>query len=825
MREQLMELIKLKPTDDQLDADVVMPESRVELRKSVDMPFPVTAKPPPTEEPLPIGPQEPLPREVAENFLLWDMWDDPELVRGAYFKFMGKVARNERTDTFILHSEGVRWGKVVHRTKAKQWAVGKKFIVDDQFRCTLADTADRVMSAFQRQDGSWTDRSTELLALVGGTWDDKEILYFLKYGMRFSADAEWALLISPLLKSGRDNLARLREKLDEQSDDAKRRDFIERPHISANITGMPAMYHSSGWAWKKFAGKGRGTLNCSNHDVEGMVGPSGRSFGLNESTPELGRIEWVKSVHHRQAHGVLFLLMGETIKAHPDCAPHVRVTQASEDCRAFFPQFFMALFYAHMQGTCLPEELSGRTAGATSTASTVRVYTSPVLLFGGKQGPDLAQRVAFAQTAAALNGQWDWEMIVHSLAVMADSGVYDSTPFSAWASNGELASAARLIAPKYVRDWVERRLARLGDRFQAMPSWIAQYIDDSNGHHLGRVRALKQLLVVWRICKVVNLPKADGKAQFGELTNLLGVACYGPQGINAVTELRCRILKLWKARLDELRRWERAEANSLIGTLAFCVITAIKAKKLLRPCYRYLHMKGAWKVKKGALWGRIPKYVRQGLEMVIEAVLSSKGSPVLDPFKYEEPLEGVPQYYTDANRKRTKGFSGIAGVLMLNGEMYWFNMQLSKTMVDIVPVHVTELLAEVILLFLFGPLLQGMFVQGYIDNMASLWAILSESSADPRFQILLILRADLLEYYDIEVSSSFVRSKDNTTADPASRNDIKRFRQEAKRLGFEEPKRFDARLNGPSDLDDLMQALITATLNMKSSTRSSDFNP
>ena len=162
---------------------------------------------------------------------------------------------------------------------------------------------------------------------------------------------------------------------------------------------------------------------------------------------------------------------------------------------------------------------------------------------------------------------------------------------------------------------------------------------------------------------------------------------------------------------------------------------------------------------------------------------------------------------------------------MLNGEMYWYNMQLSGAMVDLVPVHVTELLAEVILLFLFGPLLRGMFVQGYIDNMVSLWAILSESSADPRFQILLILRADILEYYNIEVSSSFVRSKDNTTADPASRNDIDRFRQEARRLGFEEPKRFDARLDGPRDLDDLMQALITATLNMKSNTRSSDFNP
>ena len=162
---------------------------------------------------------------------------------------------------------------------------------------------------------------------------------------------------------------------------------------------------------------------------------------------------------------------------------------------------------------------------------------------------------------------------------------------------------------------------------------------------------------------------------------------------------------------------------------------------------------------------------------------------------------------------------------MIEGQMYWYNLELSQQMVDLVPVHVTELLAEILCLFIFGPLLKNRFVQGWIDNQASLWAILSENSSDPRFQILLIMRADILEFYNIEVASAYVKSKDNTTADPASRNDLTRFYREAKILGFKEPKRFDPVTNGPADLADLFQALINATLSMKSSTRSCDFVP
>ena len=89
--------------------------------------------------------------------------------------------------------------------------------------------------------------------------------------------------------------------------------------------------------------------------------------------------------------------------------------------------------------------------------------------------------MAFIQAFVVLDGMWSWEMIVHKLAEQAESGILGPASESTWASAGDLAEAARLLAPRFVRGWVARRYEQLGDRFQALPSWVAQYIDDSNG--------------------------------------------------------------------------------------------------------------------------------------------------------------------------------------------------------------------------------------------------------------------------------------------------------------------------------------------------------
>lgn len=54
------------------------------------------------------------------------------------------------------------------------------------------------------------ERATAMLDAVGGEWADKAIVYMLRYGLRFHADIEWALVLSPPLASAADH----RETLD-----------------------------------------------------------------------------------------------------------------------------------------------------------------------------------------------------------------------------------------------------------------------------------------------------------------------------------------------------------------------------------------------------------------------------------------------------------------------------------------------------------------------------------------------------------------------------------------------------------------------------------
>ena len=442
---------------------------------------------------------------------------------------------------------------------------------------------------------------------------------------------------------------------------------------------------------------------------------------------------------------------------------------------------------------------------ATTTSHLVRIVPYATQLVG----PMLGQRVAFIQTHAARKAFWEWEMWVHK---QAEQGHVE----------------AQRIAPEGLRQWVKARASTLGVEGEALPSWQAQYIDDSNAHSLGRARAVKHLLINWRLAKKFKLPRAEGKTQLGEVVTILGISFYGPQGLMAVSEAKKFLLQEWWSRInhDSFTSWELEEARSLIGTLSFCVEAAQGARKLLRSCFRYIHNKKIWKRKWGGQkWGRIPAYIKQAIESTITAIVNSNGAPVISPTRPGRELPGVPQIYTDSNRNRSGKFSGMAGVLKLGPEIHWWNYKLPPDLVDTLPVHVTELLSDVLSLFIWGPNLRGQFVQTWIDNMAALYAIQSENSADPRFQILIILRHFILEFYQLDTSSDYVRSKDNTLADPASRGELDKLYAELAKQNSESIHQIDFPTACPTDFDQLLNALVVATVNMKSRTKSNDFVP
>ena len=109
--------------------------------------------------------------------------------------------------------------------------------------------------------------------------------------------------------------------------------------------------------------------------------------------------------------------------------------------------------------------------------------------------------------------------------------------------------------------------------------------------------------------------------------------------------------------------------------------------------------------------------------------------------------------------------------------------------------------------------------------MAALFAIQSENSSDPRFQLLILLRDKIVKHYSLELESDFVRSKDNTLADSASRGDLGRLKDEIEKLRFNTIRLINFNQRHPSDLELLLKALVQATASMKSRTKSNDFNP
>ena len=109
--------------------------------------------------------------------------------------------------------------------------------------------------------------------------------------------------------------------------------------------------------------------------------------------------------------------------------------------------------------------------------------------------------------------------------------------------------------------------------------------------------------------------------------------------------------------------------------------------------------------------------------------------------------------------------------------------------------------------------------------MAALFAIQSENSSDPRFQLLILLRDKIVKHYSLELESDFVRSKDNTLADSASRGDLGRLKDEIEKLRFNTVRLINFNQRHPSDLELLLKALVHATASMKSRTKSNDFNP
>ena len=104
-------------------------------------------------------------------------------------------------------------------------------------------------------------------------------------------------------------------------------------------------------------------------------------------------------------------------------------------------------------------------------------------------------------------------------------------------------------------------------------------------------------------------------------------------------------------------------------------------------------------------------------------------------------------------------------------QIYWF-YQLSKEEVEILPVHFTEMWAELIQLALNGPELVGLRYLGYIDNQAAHLAILAQGTRDQRFLDTLLMRRHIIQDNGFSSGSALIPTDENNFGGPLSRGQI-----------------------------------------------------
>ena len=105
-------------------------------------------------------------------------------------------------------------------------------------------------------------------------------------------------------------------------------------------------------------------------------------------------------------------------------------------------------------------------------------------------------------------------------------------------------------------------------------------------------------------------------------------------------------------------------------------------------------------------------------------------------------------------------------------QIYWF-YQLSKEEVEILPVHFTEMWAELIQLALNGPELVGLRYLGYIDNQAAHLAILAQGTRDQRFLDTLLMRRHIIQDNGFSSGSALIPTDENNFGGALSRGQIK----------------------------------------------------
>ena len=508
--------------------------------------------------------------------------------------------------------------------------------------------------------------------------------------------------------------------------------------------------------------------------------------------------DWTKLSHWIDGAETVFAVYSVVVAQHPELMEFIAPAGSGEDNHSYFRQF----------NFCRRDRGLGGFPWR-SKVGRVKVLETKSLPFGPNLGPNRATRFSGLNSTVLLERNTKFEGQVRALAVAYEQG----------ADTSEEAQAASRVAPKALRELVEKRRA-LG-MAHPDPTMIDKYIDDSAALAIARCRSFWVLLDTWYVAMNSNQDLSNLKAQCAHSVILLGAVFFLKHGVVSMQH-RLGGYEEWSDRVQALKEIEYREADSLTGTFGYGMLVLDKHRGLLSRIHRAKSLKKLWYTSKvsGRQVMKVPPWLTQDLHKLVNQHRVEGGVRFLSqiprsPLSFTVTIRG----YTDSNRTLTS-YCGMGGLVITEHFTYYWWFKFSRRAAQVLQVHVTEMLATLVQLATVEALRSCEFLE-YTDNDSTLCAILRGRARCPRFQEMLLLRSPILEAYNITPDSHRVKSADNVHSDHLSRGRFDAFRASAKAAGL--PTLVELPQSAlPADLPDLVSRLINITLFMDSVDRGPD---
>ena len=757
------------------DKSMVPPELRAAQRVSVDLtlrPLPVVNVPRREAAPAKRRPRPTLPGSYTWEQITLSRFRERLLAheKAASERMLrawrdGEKAANKRPDEFVVPIDEV----------LEPWALPYYWDTRDKKRCVTMGLADEECPTLD------ADMADEL----GRHFPNKETLFRWRYGFTLKARSmpRTVTICSPHYSSFT-WMQFLHDGFEAEVEQGWCDDGLHPPFL-------PGQYEAVGVAVKKH------TVPPKPRRVTDKSYPFG--WAVNEfidMANDFAKLSFVRPEQHAEVAavlGYLARLMGLPLLGFAD------------DFKAWFNQLGLAAADLHLSGYVWVDK-----------GGKVHYPFSRRVQFGGKPGPNCGQesmdfvlfttRVTFRDELAVMEAE-GW---VHG-AEAADS---ISHCLQLWRSRRrELVLGNR----------VETEEARLGEHEdganvgssgahgQLTAAWDAGYIDDSLSLAVGLKRQMLWIVCFWLRCSQLRIPTAASKAQIGSTIKHLGLVFIYDLGLVVLPEDKLARLLEWCAKLARRPTAKAKEIESFCGTVNFCAVVRRDVRQRLFRLYRSMTVTFSHRYRRNGLI-KITKGIKDDLKVIADRFASKGGVscfPMDDWAEPGRPDHGAYQSDSCRGKDNLSEFSGMGGFFA--GYFWW--VKLSKAEVLELPVHVTEGVAKIVNLQLFGPFMEGGKIVEEVDSAPVADAFTGKTPKDPRLQELLLLGEALAGKHNVMLRTNYIATDDNTLADLLSRGRLRDFRKRAREMGYTELRE----LRPPASTKSLLSLLRRMTLDMRAS--------